>query len=791
MIGVIAEKPEVANEIARTLSSDYNKKDGHIVCHDISMIITWCVGNMLELDDPEVFNPDYKRWDLSLLPMKWPVRFSPNPKTKKQLGLIKKSLSGTSKIINACDIDGAGEWIFWSCYEYCGFKQPVDRVLITDNNLIAAAWEKLKPGKDFYLLGQSEKARSIVDQRFGYNLTRALSAQAKKQGASETLNTGRVQAVFLGLVYRRELANANFKPTDHFIVSIDVSDGYDGVINNCKFVLNEEIPTNEEGLLTDKSIADTIQATVQGEPVKLAVIKSIEKSDEPPLPFDLGSLQGECARLMNLRPDKVLKITQALRDKKCITYNRTDSRYLTDEHHTEAPALLRTLANVDSFSELIDFTDPSRKTAAFNSKKVSAHHAIVPTQNISQLDSLSDVEFDVYCLIARNYILQFMPLRVRQVVTAEFVHSTGARFKGSNSAVMAHGWNALFLNDSDAEGMSIDEELADPIDVSNFIEGEDYTVVASDTKAKSTKAPPLYTIPTLLKEVTQTAKLVTDPIIKAALLEKDKDSTERGGIGTSATRTPILTGLLDRKFLIESKKKIKTSLVGRTIVEALPDVITTPEQTAIWSMQQRQIENGSLSVEQFVDDIEIFIAEQVEVIKQGIALPKELIHEQVTSSCPSASCDGNVTSKKGRFGTYYVCDTCNQNFQDFDGAPLDNQYEPCPTCGDNAQLKVGKQSSLYWRCSGCSSNFSYENGELLVPVEAKCPSCSSKATKVKSGWRCHGDCGFLEDLNGAPHIEICPQCNKDRMRNFFVNRDPKQGVSYRGCSDFKNCGYKA
>ncbi|EMY6611052.1 hypothetical protein ABCL16_003307 [Vibrio parahaemolyticus] len=792
-VGVIAEKPELGADIASTLSSNYTNHGDYIECSDINMVITWCVGGMYSLKDPEEFDDRYSVWKLEDLPMRWPLEFKPGDGKKALLNTIKRQMANCDSIVNACDIDSSGEAIFWEVYQNLNLTAPVMRVLITDNNLIAKSWNDLRDGKEFYPAAMAEIARKAADQIFGYNLTRALTCQGQSQGYQKTLTCGRVQTVMLALIILRERTIANFKPSDYFNITVDLMMG-DICLKNVRYIASDTDPIDEAGRIVNKSFAEELSSTIKNQQFELVEFTNRDRNDNPPLPFDLGSLQAEASRKYGYMPDKVMKITQSLRSKKAITYNRTDSRYLTNEAHENADLLLGTLANIEEFELVISHTDPSRKTRAFNTKKVTAHHAIIPTINISKVGDFSDDEFNIYELIARNYIAQFLPPKVVQESKFKF-SANGNLFSSTYTAVKQKGWSVLFDKDLDQdEALSSEEEevQGDVLDISNINEGCLFDCVASRAKPQKTTPPPYYTTATFIPDLAHTAKYVKDETVRQMLLEKDADSDESGGIGTAATRTPIFMELFKKKFICVKQGKLRSTLDGQVIEGALPPIITTPEQTAIWAHQQKKIENGELSANEFLNDIHEFVAIQVEEIKKGINIPSSLIHEIKEDNCPTEGCNGVAKSRQGKTGEFYHCEMCQNNFNSYKGKIFIPKHAPCPKCTlGTAKQFIGKKG-IAWQCQseGCKEYLLDNNGTPKMVEERTCPKCKSSTVKrAGQNWMCQGSCGWIDDWKGEPVFGLCPDCEKP-LRNYVIKKGPKKGTIERGCSDWRECGYK-
>lgn len=728
----IAEKSEVADEIVKSISQSYEKKQGHYLCSDLGLIVTWAQGSMFDLADPDYFNKDFAKWNRDHLPMRWPVKFIPNPKVAKQLNIIGELLKNVNLLYNACDIDESGEFIFFSIIEHFNkMHLPIRRVSINDNNLIKKAWDNAKDGKENYNLAMSEKARAVADQRFGYNLTRALTTQSQHQGADILLTCGRVSSVFVGIVVRKELERNCFTPSDYYSVSANLRVG-DVILKGVKYQPREGDPLDDANRIINKDFAVNISTEIIGKNLTLDVINKSQKETVRPLPYDLATLQGACDRLFNYSLDKVLSVTQSLRDKKMISYNRTDSQYLSDEAFYDAPTVLNALSSVDMFQPITDLcvVDESNKSRCFDSSKINAHHAIAPSLNPSKVGELSDEEFNVYFLVVRNYLIQFMPSEIKEKVVLEFsvqLNDRTTRFKATKSRQIKAGWQILFAKEPKEaqEDNEQEEEENFNFDVDILQEGSLYHVVDAKTSIGSTTAPSLYTITSLLNAVRNTANLVTDEKIKQMLLDKDKGKKDRGGIGTAATRTPILTDLFKRKLLKKAGNKIRMTDSSLILYKSLPESITSPITTALWANQQALIQDGELSVEEFVSDVENSISGAVHEIKKGINIPDKFIHASRTEECPVCK-KHSAEQKNGKHGVYWSCNTCSKSFSNHEDMPFDKNTmqrhtKDCPTCEGSVE-KLRGQYGTYWKCGGSCGSFSDLNDK---PFYEKCPNCQS------------------------------------------------------------------
>jgi len=757
----IAEKPEVAKAMARAISKNVERKDGYYICSDIDVIITYAIGNLLELADPEYFNKDFAKWNREHLPMKWPVKFIPNPKTSKQLKIIGSLLEKCDSLACATDIDSAGSHIFYSIIEHFSkMNLPMKRVFINDNNLIKKAWDERRDAPEAYYDALSEKARTIADQVTGYNLTRALTTQCQYQGWQKLLTVGRVSGCIIGICIRRQLEINNFVPVDYYNISININIGND-ILKGVKYEPCEEDPINEDNKIINKSFAENLAVGLSDIELTLNSMETSQKETSRPLPHDLGSLQGAADKLFSYSLDKVLKISQSLRDKGLCTYNRTDSQYLSDEAFYDAPDLLNALGTVEMFRPIINLctVDESRKSRCFNSKRVSAHHGICPSGNPSQIVGLTEEEFNIYFLIVRNYVIQFMEPEIKETMSLEFsgvINNKTAYFKTSKTRQIQAGWQILFEKEKKKEQDSdaVKEENFD-INISLLKEGAAYSVNEATVADLTTNPPALYTIVTLLNAMRNSANLVEDEEIKKMLLTKDEGKKDRGGIGTAATRTPILTELFRKQQLKKIKKQIQITDSAIVLYNALPESVTSPTTTAIWADQQSQIADGILSVEKFTDGVERFVTDAVNEIKKGIDIPEKYIKDKRLERCPCCK-EKSAEQREGKTGTYWLCQPCSKTFSDYEDAPFDKNTmkrhtEICPKCNGEAE-KLNGQYGDYWKCNAC---------------------------------------GNLPDLNGNPYFESCPNCRSPlKIIHSKKAKGKKKNDPFISCSSYPDCNYK-
>lgn len=695
----IAEKPEVAGAIAKVINPNAPKKKGFYDCGG-NVIVTWAIGHLLALKDPDDFNPEYKKWSLAQLPLRYGVQYKPNPKTSAQLRAVLDLVKSAATIYVATDIDAAGQAIGDEILEYANIDpRTVNRVLINDNNptKIAKAIHpsSIKSNADFEGLFLQEKSRSIADQRLGYNLTRALSCQSQKQGLKKTLNVGRVQSAILGLVVRRERSRKSHVKRHYHNITSAVNTSCGELKGRLKLEDNSNLELDEKGRLSNEGQVIQLVRSLHGQNAIITKVEHEHKYDSPPLPYDLLTLQIDCSRLFDFSADDVLEYTQKLRESPyyAISYNRSDCRYIEDDNFSEAPTTISNLSNT-LLEPIASKCDSTIKSRAFNSDKTGAHGAIIPTGSITGFDEMPDELKVVYILIARNYLLQFLPKRERHVTKYEYTIKSSEgfdwQFVGKSQKVLEPGWAAVFQNDAESEDAALDD--VEEVDMTNLPEGESIASANVQSQAKETKPLASYTNATLLKDLKSTAKYITDPTFKKWMLAKDKGNDgEQGGIGTAATRASIVKGLFDNGFLmVDPKKKVIPTQDGEFLFDMLPERITLPETTALWSHHFKEIEEGRMGMADFLSEIDATIEAEIENIKRnGLKIPPEMIPKKVVSKCPFCERPEMklIPAKRGKYSAFWKCNECEKTASDDNGKPF---KKSCPTCREPLKIVTPK-----------------------------------------------------------------------------------------------------
>ncbi|HFW4820401.1 TPA: DNA topoisomerase, partial [Salmonella enterica subsp. enterica serovar Weltevreden] len=521
------------------------------------------------------------------------------------------------------------------------------------------------------------------DAIYGLSMTRAYTIPAKTKGYKGVLSVGRVQTPVLGLIVNRTRANKNHKSSFYYTMTGHFQRGADVIRANWK--PGEFAPLTDRKLL-DKTWANGTATSLAGKPATVEAAATDDKKTAAPLPFNLVRLQQYMNKKFKMTAQKTLDITQQLREKyKAITYNRSDCSYLSDEQFSEAPQIIDALKSV--FDQPMDI-DTTRKSKAFNSAKVTAHTAIIPTVSVPDVNALSTDERNVYLAIAQHYLVQFMPEKAYQEVSVA-IQCGDESFYARARKTTDSGFEAFLgvenAGDDEAEGEN-DDSAFDLL--CKIRTGETVTTKEVVVNEKKTTPPPLFTEATLLAALVRVADFVTDPVIKKLLKDKDRDKKdEHGGIGTPATRASILETLKKRNYITLEKGKLIPTDTGYALIDALPDIAVNPDMTALWAEKQTLIENGEMTIEQFVDELYndlipmISNANSAE-IKVSPSAPSGQ-SQRLSSPCPSCGKQIVIRPKS------YSCTGCEfKIWKDFCGKSLtDKQIETLITKGVTSELK--------------------------------------------------------------------------------------------------------
>ena len=646
MILVIAEKPVLGKAIADALPGTAAMKNGCIYKDDY--IVTWVFGHMLSLKEPEDYDIGYKSWNINSLPIffkDWQVKIGKDENLNK--GQISKSqrvnqignlLKQADEVIHAGDPDDEGQLLIDELLRWFNYKGTVKR-LDTANTTLAAmkkALSHMTDNKPHEPYGWSAYARSVADLMVGINMSRLFSCK------NQTLLTiGRVQTPTLGLVVNRDLAIEGHHKQKYYTIGCDINFNNDTV--QADFIPAKTDSNLVDGHILSKEYAEQICNRLKGQVLKNINITKKIVYEAPPLPFNLVKLQTYCSGKFGYSPQQVLDITQSLRENhKAITYNRSDCQYLSEEHYKEAPVTMKAvIMNIRYKPKSLDM---NLKSKCFDSSKISAHFAIIPTNQKVNLDKLSEAEKNVYLAICKYYIAQFMPKAKKEQTNLSIELGNGEAIKAISTVIIEQGYRSIF-NEAEKDKASNLSKIPEGI-----YSGK---ITDTDIAEKETKPPSRYTKASLNEDMTCISKYVKDPKIKQLLLSKDEGKEgERGSIGTSATRSSIIESLVKRGFLREDGKKVISTALGRELYRILPDEIKKADMTAEWWAIQEEIQNGTANYNKLIDSVYDTIKHIVANVDNYPVVNSSIIAIKkkggaVIGKCPR--CGGDIVETKTGF----------------------------------------------------------------------------------------------------------------------------------------------
>lgn len=715
----IAEKPSLAKAIFEGLGGNPNteKKNGYFQHGDD--VVTWCVGHMLELYDPQDYDQKYANWQLSHLPIAttYPPKYKIKKETAAQTKIILALIDKAKTIVNAGDPDEEGCLLVNEILDYAKNTKPVERVLVSDLNLtpVKKALADLQPNEKFRGMSNSALSRSLLDQSFGYNLTRGCTLKGREKGYQGVLNVGRVQSAVLGLVNMRTLANQNHNESFYYDVFANIQ--VNGHQVKAKYQTTDDDQIDEKRRLISEAQAKHITETVLGSDAKVTISATKTESTKPPLPLNLSSLQIICAKRFGYSAQETLDIMQSLYEThKLLTYPRTDNRYLSDEHYYQAGDIAKAVSGtLPEFAAITELMDKNIKHKAFNASKIEAHHAILPTTKDGSGIKLTEKEKNIYRLIATYYIGLFYPDALRDKTKVHF-DIKGNTFTATQSVLIQSGWESLG-KDNDEEQNDDDGEEKLEFDLSTLKFNDNGVCELANVDKKPTLPPKYFTASSLLNAMISAAKFIDDPVLRKALEAKDEGSQDRGSIGTEATRAGILDKLAENTGLISIEKEKgysemvwKTTKQGQEFCAALPPEVTKPDISAQWAEKQAKIKLGELEVSAFVSETDSYISELIDNIKNnGINISANGI------KCPN--CDsGYLIRRKGKNGFFWGCSAypqCSTTFPDKNGKPVtEKQASSASANGNSGKLDVN--------CPNCDKDI------LIRPKGYFCTGCEFK-----------------------------------------------------------------
>ena len=572
MILVIAEKPSVANSIATVIGAT-NKNNGYYEGN--GYIVSHCVGHLIGLANPDKYDEKYKKWNLADLPIiPKEYKYEINKATKKQFDILKSLLNNKSvgTVINACDAGREGESIFRLVYGMVGCKKKIKRLWISsmEDAAIKEGFENLKDGKDYENLFKAAEARAKADWLIGMNISRLYTLKKGEFGKS-AYSVGRVQTPTLAMIVYRDNKIVNFQKEKYYKVEI--------ILNSFK-MQSDKIDSIEEA----NKILDKI-----GSSITIAEIEKKEKITKPPLPYDLNTLQREANHIYGYSAARTLELAQSLYEKKMLTYPRTDSRYLTED------MLVNIVNNIIGKNDF----DTKRIGVIFNSKKVTDHHAIIPT--ISSMsaskDNLEADELSIYELCLNKLYASFSYPLIEEITKIKATVSDTV-FTAKGKVIKDEGFTKFVITKRIKDEK---EENAEEQNLPNVKEGDEFSVLEKSIKEEWTKPPQHFNEDTLLKAM---------EIAGSDCLQKGIE-IERKGIGTPATRAGIIENLISKDYIRRDKKNLLATDKGKELIEIVSEEFKSPKTTADFEMELADIGAGKSKDSEFLKKIENLIKEEI------------------------------------------------------------------------------------------------------------------------------------------------------------------------------------
>ena len=595
MIVCIAEKPSVAREIARILGATASR-DGYIEGNGYQ--VTWTYGHLCTLKEPHDYTEAWKPWSLSRLPMipqRFGIKLIPQEHIEKQFAVVQKLMQNADSIVNCGDAGQEGELIQRWVMQKAGAKCPVKRLWISSmtDEAIAEGFQQLKDQHDYQSLYLAGVSRAIGDWLLGMNATRLYTL---KYGQNrQVLSIGRVQTPTLALIVNRQKEIEQFKPEPYWILSTTYRD---------------TVFSSTKGKFTKKEEGEKFLETISGKPFTVTDVQKKNGTEQPPQLYDLTSLQVDCNKKYSMSAEQTLNIIQGLYEKKLTTYPRVDTQYLSDDIYPKCPQTLQGL--MEKYSQLLAPLGGKvlrKSKRVFDSSKVTDHHAIIPTGVPAR--NLTDMERNVYDLIARRFIAVFYP-DCKFATTTVMGKVENIDFKVSGKTILDEGWRVVYQKATGNQDKAENAESQDNPDnaeertLPNFVKGESGDHVPSLTE-KWTTPPKFYTEATLLRAMETAGKFVEDEELRAALKEN--------GIGRPSSRAGIIETLFKRHYIKRERKNLIATPTGIELIDTIKEeLLKSCELTGIWEKKLRDIEAKKYDPGQFIEELK----EQIRQIVQEV-----------------------------------------------------------------------------------------------------------------------------------------------------------------------------
>ena len=729
----IAEKPSVAREIAAIIGAK-SRMDGYYEGNGYQ--VTWTFGHLCTLKEPHDYTDKWKSWDLRMLPMlpeRFGIKLIGDKGVKKQFETIERLVNKADLVINCGDAGQEGELIQRWVLSKAGNTKPLKRLWISSltEEAIKEGFDHLRDGKDFDLLYAAGSARAIGDWLLGMNATRLYTL---KYGQNrQVLSIGRVQTPTLSLIVKRQLEIDNFKPEPYW----ELKTKYREVIFSATL---GRFPTQEEASLKLSEIT--------GHEFYIISYEKKAASEAPLRLFDLTTLQVDCNRKYGFTAEETLKLIQSLYEKKLTTYPRVDTTYLSEDIYPKVPDILAKLTPYQEFTKPLLASKIKKSPKIFDDKKITDHHAIIPTGVIS--NSLNPDERKVFDMVARRFISAFYP-DCKVSNTTVLGEANHVEFKVTGKQILEPGWRVVYKDDA---GKASAEENILPV----FERGE-HGPHEPELSEKMTQPPKHYTEATLLRAMETAGKSVDD--------EELRDLLKENGIGRPSTRANIIETLFRRQYIRRDKKKIVANPTGIELIGIIEnELLKSAELTGIWEKKLRQIEEGKYEIAAFMAELKEMVTEIVQQVKQSQG-------KSITVAEPEVKTPTEIVKKTEK--------------EIVPKPPSVKEAIGCPKCKKGEVVKGNK----LWGCNafrdGCDFRLPFEfTGKKLSDsmIKSLCQKMRTVELKTidKEGNAISGYIVLNPDLSLSFEIKTpeelrCPRCKKGLII---------KGKSAWGCAEFRN-----
>ena len=685
---VIAEKPSVAKSIADVLGA-LDRQDGYV--EGSGSLVSWCVGHLIELAEPESYGDQWKKWTYESLPVNpehWQYEIKED--TKEQYDVLYGLLhdSRVDEVVCATDAGREGELIFRLVYNMASCNKPMKRLWISsmEESAIREGFENLKPGSDYDHLYHSALCRQEADWLVGINGTRLFTVLY----GGKVLKVGRVQTPTLAMLVEREAKIMNFKKAQYFMAHI-LCGGVDAVTER----------------IDNKTEAENVAgACLNGQALVTSVVKE-EKTVAPPKLYDLTTLQRDANRLFGFTAKQTLEYTQSLYEKKLCTYPRTDSQYLSDDMEQTAGNVIKAIFSSILFEENMMFNPDIKRV--LNSKKVTDHHAIIPTMEITKADlaALPETERKILSLVANRLLCATGEKHLYETVKAE-LSCGGYTFATSGKSVLKNGWKDFEDTFKRSFKTTEDKEQEDK-KLPELSEGQTFEGVQTKISEHYTTPPKHFTEDSLLSAMERAGN------------EDMSDDVERKGLGTPATRADLIEKLVKDGFVKREKKQMIPTDDGMKLITVLPDVVKSPKLTADWENALTLVAKGEMEREDFMADIEAMVSDLIHTYHEVSDEQKKMFaqEQKVLGKCPN--CGGEVV--KGKYGAFCK-NKCGMNVSRIMGVHLSDEQVESLLDGKKTLLKgltskAGKKYDAYIIPSGTEEYHYTKDGEEKSGVQFK------------------------------------------------------------------------